>query len=90
MPEMVLVRARVREDLERIGELIGPLTIEHTPEADYAYRATVTRERWSACLGQLASEIDYPNFKDAVAARQGYERAATYHRVWSDLAALQH
>jgi pimeloyl-ACP methyl ester carboxylesterase len=29
-------------------ELIGPLEIAHSPEADYAFRAVVERERWSA------------------------------------------
>jgi hypothetical protein len=88
-PEMVLVRVRAREDLEALDELIGPLEILTTPERDYGFRATVPRERWSQALVLLASEIDYPNFKNAVAAKQGHERAVTYHRVWSDLLELQ-
>jgi hypothetical protein len=28
-------------------------------------------------------ELDYSNFKDAVAQRQGLERADIYHDVWS-------
>ncbi len=33
-PEMVLVRARAREDLESLAELIGPLEILVTADAD--------------------------------------------------------
>jgi hypothetical protein len=29
--------------------------------------------------------IEYPNFKDEVASRQGAARARVYGRVWSDL-----
>ena len=64
--DLVLVRARVREDLESLSELTGPLEIVHTPRPDYAFRAEMSRERWSATLIQLAAETDYPNFKDAV------------------------
>ena len=88
-PELVLVRARARADLESLSELVGPLEITHTPHRDYAFRAEVPRERWSAALVLLAAEIDYPNFKDAVAERQGHDRARIYHRVWSDLTKLQ-
>lgn len=89
LPDMVLVRARVREDLEALGELVGSLEIEHTPQRDYALRAVVPRERWLAGLALLAAEIDYPNFKSAVAERQGHGRAAVYARVWFALTELQ-
>jgi hypothetical protein len=88
-PESVLVRARAHEDLAALNELIGPLEIAATPERDYGFRAVVRRERWSAALVLLAAQIDYPNFKDAVATRQGHERADVYHRVWFDLTALR-
>jgi hypothetical protein len=88
-PRMVLVRARLREDLESLTELTGPIEILATPDHDYPFRAVVSRERWSAALVLLASEIDYDNFKNAVAARQGHERADVYRWVWFDLATLQ-
>ncbi len=37
----------------------------------------------------MAAEIDYPNFKSAVAERQGHGRAGRYMRVWSELLGLQ-
>jgi hypothetical protein len=85
----VLVRARVREDLEALGDLIPGLEVEETPERDYRFRASVPREVWTATAGALAEEIDYPNFKNAVAERQGPERAGTYGRVWWTLLDLQ-
>ena len=53
--DLVLVRARKREDLESLSELIGPVEITHTPRRDYAFRAEVPRERWSAALVLLSS-----------------------------------
>lgn len=85
----VLVRARVREDLEALADLIPGLDVEETPERDYRFRASVPRELWAAAAVALADEIDYPNFKNAVAERQGSERAGTYGRVWWTLLDLQ-
>jgi hypothetical protein len=40
-------------------------------------------------LGVVAGEIDYPNFKNAVAERQGRARSRVYGRVWNLLLELQ-
>ena len=85
----VLVRARVREDLESLADLIPGLEVEETPERDYRFRASVPRDVWAAAATALAGEIDYPNFKNAVADRQGPERAHVYSDVWVTLLALQ-
>jgi hypothetical protein len=88
-PDTLLVRARVRGDLERLGEIIEGLELWHDPAADYAWRAPVARSEWAYALGVLAGEIDYRNFKEAVAERQGEERASVYGQVWSALYWLQ-
>jgi hypothetical protein len=49
----------------------------------------VKREDWVEAAADLASQIDYDNFKNAVAARQGHERAGVYSKVWSVLYGLQ-
>lgn len=85
----VLVRARAREDLEALAGLIPGLDIEETLERDYRFRASVPREVWSAAAAALAEEIDYPNFKNAVAERQGPGRAHVYSDVWVTLLGLQ-
>lgn len=87
-PETVLVRARVRGDLEELADLVGGLEILETPERDYRWRAVVSRTAWSGALVLLAAEIDYPNFKSEVALRQGHERAGVYHEVWATLRGL--
>ena len=89
----ICVRARVREDLQRLCEL-GPMgayadDIEESQLADYRYRIYARREDWSAALALLGHSIDYSNFKNAVEDRQGTDRAGIYGRVWSTLASLQ-
>lgn len=85
----VLVRARVREDLEALVDLIPSLEVHETPERDYRFRASVPREAWANAVAELAREIDYPNFKNAVAELQGSDRAHVYSGVWGTLLGLQ-
>lgn len=87
--DMLLVRARVREDLERLRDLLPDLEPWHDLAADYAWRARVQRAEWAYALGAMAGEIDYRNFKDAVGERQGRARAGVYGRVWGVLYGLQ-
>lgn len=87
--DRLLVRARVREDLEALADLVPGLEVEETPDRDYRFRASVTREVWASAAAQLAREIDYPNFKNAVAERQGVDRAHVYGDVWATLLELQ-
>ena len=44
----VLVRSRVREDLEALTDLIPGLDVHETPDRDYRFRASVTRREGSA------------------------------------------
>ena len=88
-PEQVIVRCRTREDLEALGEQIPSLEPFEDAGADYRYRAVVDRSDWVAALSALAEQLDYPNFKNEVANRQGYERSALYGHLWSALRPLQ-
>jgi len=88
-PERLLVRARVREDLEALRAQIAGIEPVEMPDADYRWRAEVTRDEWQAALASLGGSIDYDNFKNAVGERQGWEREAVYHKVWAALARLQ-
>ena len=87
--DQLLVRARVREDLGAVADLVPGLEVEETPERDYRFRASVARDVWASAVAQLAREIDYPNFKNAVAERQGVDRAHVYGDVWATLLELQ-
>ena len=86
----LLVRGRAQEDLVALSDLVSNLRIVETPDADYRWRASVDRAAWAAAVTHIAGEVDYPNFKSAVAERQGWARAELLHDVWSTLRRLQH
>jgi hypothetical protein len=88
-PERLVVRARAREDIEALREWIPGLEPSSDADADYRWRAVVSRAEWVVALAQIGSEIDYPNFKAAVAQRQGAERATFYTEVWQVLRRIQ-
>jgi hypothetical protein len=88
-PDKLLVRARTRDDIEALREQIPSLEPFEDPSADYRYRAILTRAEWLVAVAQLVTEIDYDNFKNAVAARQGGDRAALYGVLWRELLRLQ-
>ncbi len=88
-PDTLIVRARSREDLEALRDQVPDLEPFEDPSADYRHRAYVTRAEWLAAVAQLTCDVDYDNFKSAVAERQGRERAGVYGAVWADLLALQ-
>ncbi len=95
-PDRIMVRARRREHLEalqdRFPESLGEAEIRTFPGTDYAYRIFVPKPVWVQVLAQLAEEMDYDNFKDAVALHQGvggdpYVHAL--HDVWDVMRRLQ-
>lgn len=88
-PDTLLVRARVRADLDALRAQIPSLEIVERPGSDYRYRAFVSRASWVDAVASLARAIDYGNVKDAVTERQGSARAALYLRVWDVLRGLQ-
>ena len=90
-PDILTVRARCAHDLLRLREWCPGLgAFTHTPNADYAYRAKVSRQEFAAALSQMAMDMDYDNFKDMVQRRGGGEaRLSVYHRIWGVLADWQ-
>jgi hypothetical protein len=85
------VRARVKKDLEDLKALYIPelTAITTSGNTDYRYRAKASKAAVSAGIGRAVTGIDYSNFKNAVASRQGQARAAVYHEVWDTLLELQ-
>jgi hypothetical protein len=84
------VRARVQSDLESLREQylpsLGPILKD--VGTDYQFRATAPREDVSKAVSQLVLAIDYSNFKNEIARKQGRKRETLYHRVWDVLAGL--
>ena len=95
-PDRIMVRARVRDHLEalkeRFSELLADCEIKENAGTDYAFRIFVDRVVWSQVLLGLYDDMDYDNFKSAVARHQGNEGAAyehSLHEVWSEMYKLQ-
>ena len=85
------VRARVASDLDLLRDQFLPSlsTITATPDGDYAFRANASHRDFGEALASMAASIDYDNFKDEVARKQGDERATRYSEVWSVMRRLQ-
>lgn len=87
-PTKILVRARCEEDIRALSDLIDaepfPLT-----RSDYEWRLECSLAEWTFAVCSMSLEIDYPNFKNAVKARQGSKRSGVYMKVWSALLALE-
>lgn len=85
------VRARVRADLDalraRYLPTLGP--VQARGGTDYPFRATVAREALADAMAAIARDVTYPNFKNAVAAVSGPNRAHAYFDVWASMARLE-
>ena len=87
-PDTILLRARVEGDLESLAETHQiDMRIEHTPEADYAFRAELPAAEWTRAVMEESGAIDYGNFKSAV--HDGTARDDAYMDVWSVMRGLQ-
>jgi len=87
-PDSIIVRARFRNDLERMQKYLeerqlGKPGIEETPDSDYGYRLRVSRSVWANFVQDTAKEIDYGNFKQAALTDGNRRRSIGYHEVWS-------
>lgn len=85
-PGVLLVRARVRSDLETLAARAKKCpSVTELDDADYRFRAEFQKKDFSAIISKLVDDIDYDNFKDRVSKRQGYARASIYMKVWDTL-----
>lgn len=71
---VLVVRARTKKHLESILSCVLSLTeikamIRRTEETDYRYRALISAALMQDLMKALVSEVDYPNFKEAVASK---------------------
>ncbi len=82
--DLLIVRARVRGDLERVARWIGSAVLD-TPSADYPFRVVASRRAWIDYLTAATFDVDYTNFKDRVSSRLGGFRHDVLLSVWSTL-----
>jgi hypothetical protein len=80
---LLMVRARREGDIERV---FPSALVRRTPDGDYLYRASVTRDVVARTLVQRATDIDYDNFKNSVADDDLHD---AYERVWGVMRGLQ-
>jgi hypothetical protein len=84
--ERLTVRARCETDLDALRARVPALgATDRKSGSDYPVRARIARADFALAMSDLVRELDYANFKSAVARRQGHERAHTYGKVWSAL-----
>ncbi|MCE9631695.1 MAG: hypothetical protein K8S94_13390 [Planctomycetia bacterium] len=88
-----MVRARCRRHLESLQKRFPQLAstaIDDTPNTDYRFRIVVPKPVWIEVTQELATEIDYGNFKDRAHSRSGDERYVdALHDVWAVTEKLQ-
>lgn len=75
-PAALLVRARLRGDIERV---FPEAQVAETPGADYRFRAVLPAGTVARVLAGAVAAIRYDNFKASVAEPR---RASAYHDVW--------
>lgn len=86
-PDIILLRARFRDDLQRFlrdngQEKMIPYVSE-TPYYDYAFRVFMRKDDFVAALKNETENINYSNFKNAV--HDGTVRDRAYMRVWREM-----
>lgn len=81
-PEKITLRARDRESLEAVLAHTGGDVIK-TPRGDYPYRAFVDPVMFAKWASDVASEVNYDNFKSQVAHTRGFDFAHALHDVWA-------
>jgi len=85
--DVVVVRARVREDLEAFFDAapISPSIIEAT-DSDYRFRVFASKNDVAMTLFYRIKDIDYTNFKNSV--DQSWRHRA-YTKIWSIMYEVQ-
>jgi hypothetical protein len=86
-PNVFLIRAREKEDLLALFE---EEMILETPDADYAFRVLIGKEKAMALLTDMLNEVDYPNFKSAVGRNPDQKhKVHAYQEIWSIMRQFQ-
>ena len=83
VPGELLVRGRVKGDIERVFK---DARVKTTPAADYRFRAWIPAPEVAKVIAEKISSIGYDNFKSSVAEQ---DRHDAYLRVWTTMNILQ-
>ena len=98
-PDVVMVRARLKEHLlnlqERFNDLsLAKLPIESSTNTDYRYRIVMPKAEWLAALTELAAEQTWANFKNEASRfsrckKMVHAYVDALHTVWDVMHRLQ-
>lgn len=80
----LVVRSRVKADLERLMKKSGFDTHISESGRDYPYRIYIPRDLLADYLARAVFSLHYDNFKDMV-QKKDPERERIYERVWVEL-----
>lgn len=81
--EALLVRARIKGDIERV---FPKAEVQETTQRDYRFRAMIAPARVAQALADAVMGIDYPNFKGSVHETLRHD---AYMRIWSTMYGVQ-
>ena len=81
-PDMLLVRGRVRGDIEKY---FPDAEVKETPDNDYLFRAFIPRMRVAGEIAVAVNAISYTNYKASVPRN----RQLWYGRIWGVMIDLQ-
>ena len=89
--DTLTIRSRVKTDLQSLRDQYLPslTNIVENAGTDYRFRAKAPRADVSRAIAKFIQQINYDNFKDEAAKKQGKDRASLYGKVWSVLLTLQ-
>ncbi|CDH46974.1 hypothetical protein [Candidatus Contendibacter odensensis] len=82
-PDFLLVRGRIKGDIEQVFPDYLAIEGEGT---DYRFRALVERDIVAEALYHAACNVDYGNFKSSVQERERHDK---YMKVWEVMANWQ-
>ena len=83
--EELLIRSRVRGDIEKIFPNAKVIEMHNS---DYRYRAFISRQKVAEVVKEKVININYENFKNSV-GKDDHARKQAYLNVWKVLLGLQ-
>jgi len=97
-PNRVVIRARIRKDIDNIKMLFEELGLRvsdvvENVSFDYRYRVFASRPDWASVITQLITDMGYTNFKNAVheadSPKVRDKRHEAYLNIWAIMHELQ-
>jgi hypothetical protein len=94
-PGRMLIRARCERDIQSLyGRFKAKCPSMRKPTSDetrdYRWRLSIGKRDWVKLAAELASEVDYPNFKSAVHRKPDQRnKSRAYAEVWATMHRVQ-